>query len=522
MDLQQETEAATTKVSDAATPATKRNVLIVIVGAIVFTLLFHRQWLGLNLLFMELAVVGTLFWQKSLRMRGRNALTMTAGLLVTAVFTVLTHSIFAYVMHYITLFMFTGMLIYPETKSLLTSLGLAAYNFFEAPIAFIKALTKANVSGRSVSSLLWKSRIFSIPIVIILVFVYIYRLSNPVFDQLLNDIGNSIADAFTAVFQNVDALMIMTFLIGIVLLSGLFVRTRQQGLIDHDLAAEDALARRRNNPHINFKLNALKNEYRAGVFLLITLNAILLLVNAIDINWVWIHFDWQAQDLKQFVHEGTYLLILSILISIALVLYFFRGNLNFYKQNKWLKYLSYAWLIQNAILALSVGRRNLYYIDHFSLAYKRIGVIIFLILTLYGLATVFWKAMHGKSATYLFKVNTYSFYIILTLSSLFNWDTIIAQYNFAHADKSFLELEFMASLSDKALPYLDKSLEELKAIDVVQEEKFAFARDYMSPERYFKEIEYRKARFIIAWERTNILEWNLPEYLAYRALKAAP
>ena len=215
-----------------------------------------------------------------------------------------------------------------------------------------------------------------------------------------------------------------------------------------------------------FKFNDLKNEYKAGIFLLIVLNILILILNLIDINWVWFNFKWEGQFLKQFVHEGTYLLILSILISIGLVLFFFRENLNFYSKNRTLKYLSYVWIIQNGILTISVAIRNFYYINYFSLAYKRIGVLLFLILTLYGLYTVFNKVKNKKSNFYLFQYNFSALFILLIVSSIVNWDKVIANYNFKHANKSFLELNYLADFSDKTLPYLDKPLHELEEINI--------------------------------------------------------
>ena len=62
------------------------------------------------------------------------------------------------------------------------------------------------------------------------------------------------------------------------------------------------------------------------------MNVLLLVVNAIDINWIWFGFKpAPGFDLTQFVHEGTYVLILSILVAMGIVLWFFRRNLNFYE-----------------------------------------------------------------------------------------------------------------------------------------------------------------------------------------------
>ena len=69
-----------------------------------------------------------------------------------------------------------------------------------------------------------------------------------------------------------------------------------------------------------------------------------------DINHVWLNFQWDGQFLKEFVHDGTYILIINIIISILLVLYFFKANLNFFKKNKILKTLTYIWVGQNFFL----------------------------------------------------------------------------------------------------------------------------------------------------------------------------
>src|SRR4029078_3225426 len=128
--------------------------------------------------------------------------------------------------------------------------------------------------------------------------------------------------------------------------------------------------------------------------------------NCVDITYVWFGFTYNNDiNLSEYVHEGTGLLIFSILLAMVLLLFFFRGNLNFYKQNKWLRAGAYAWLLQNSILAVSVLFRDYYYIQHYGLAYKRIGVLIFLAMVLMGLITVFIKIQKRKTAYYLLRVN---------------------------------------------------------------------------------------------------------------------
>jgi hypothetical protein len=76
----------------------------------------------------------------------------------------------------------------------------------------------------------------------------------------------------------------------------------------------------------------------------------------------------------------------------------------------------------------------------------------------------------------------------------------------------------MAGLSDKALPYLDKSLPELNEIDRIQQEAFPFTETYMSPDAFYITIDKRKQVFKRRWKSKSFLSWNLAEFLAYQKL----
>ena len=158
-------------------------------------------------------------------------------------------------------------------------------------------------------------------------------------------------------------------------------------------------------------------------------NVLLLVVNAIDINWLWFGFvPAPGFDLTQFVHEGTYVLIFSILLAMGIVLWFFRRNLNFYQPGlPWLRWGATVWVLQNAVLAVSVGLRNYYYILHSGLAYKRIGVCFFLLLTFFGLGTVLLKIWQRRSAYSLVRLNSLAAYAVLLLLAAGNWEVWIAE-----------------------------------------------------------------------------------------------
>ena len=395
---------------------------------------------------------------------------------------------------------------------------LSAHSFYNSQLKFIRALFDFIFGESKIGSIISRARIFIIPIPIIIIFFGLYSASNPYFTEAFQNIFDLIENTLNYLIGVIDFQLVFTFLASLVLSNFIFFRVAKQNIIASDAVATDDLKRVKLISRNLFKLNNLKNEYKSAVFLTLCLNSILLVLNIIDINSVWFNFSWQGQYLKEFVHEGTYLLIISIVISILLVLRFFRGNLNFYSNNKLLKILCYLWLFQNGILAISVGVRNFWYIHYFSLASKRIAVIVFLLLTLFGLYSVFIKVLNRKSLFYITKTNTYACYIMIVFCSMFNWDNIIANYNFKNSNKAFLHFDYMVTLSDNSLPYLDKSLSELQNIEMNQKINFPFEQKYMSTTKYHEIIEHRKLKFKKKWEAKGILSWNLPEYLAYKKL----
>lgn len=500
-------------------PMKRTNSLVtVFLSAILFTVLFHKQSLGLNLFIFEALFFLWLILKGQYKFKGLYPLTIGLGFIISSAFTVINHSAYTFVIHFLIFFAFIGVLAYPYAKSLISSMGLSFTSLYQAQERFIRDMAASKIKGKSLGRYLLRLAIYIIPLIIIIVFIAIYRNSNPVFNDLLCDIALFFNVNLMAIFIGVDGTIILTLLLGVILSSFMIIRVREKMIADHDSKASILLTKPEKMVDGSVLSNALANEYRSGIFLFLILNVILMVLNVIDIHWVWFGFEWEGQYLKQFVHEGTYLLIFSILLSMALVLFYFRGSLNFYRKNKVLKYLSIFWLAQNALLAISVAVRNYWYIEYFSLAYKRIGVFIFLLMVIYGLYSILLKVQHRRSAFFLLKTNIFAVLMILLISSFVNWDNVIAKYNFNHAEESFLHLDFMARLSDKSLPYLDKSIMELKEIERIQQEKFPFTESYMDSETYIHTIKKRKLAFKDRWESTSFLSWNLTEYLAYKKM----
>lgn len=499
---------------------TKNGFLSVFTFTSLITILFYKQFFGLNLFLLEISLILFYLLSGKIDFSNKNHRWLVLGFFISGVSTVLTFSAFSIIINFLLLMVFVGTIMYPNARSLLSAWFLSIFSLFLSQEAFFDNLVKSKLKRSRVLRYIWGVRIFVLPLFVILVFIGIYSSSNPIFDDVVNHVSLAFVDVLDLMVFDIEIALVLTVFFAFLLANYFVWQKANPKIITNDQAALDDLERAEpkslDDSIITFM--SLVNELKAGVFLLLVLNALLFLLNVLDIYWVWFNFEWEGQYLKSFVHEGTYLLIVSILISIVLVLYFFRDEMNFYRKNKWLKYLSYFWIAQNVLLAISVAVRNSWYINYFALAYKRIGVFIFLALTLYGLYTVWLKVRDKKSNFFLLRKNFQAFLILLCLSSIVNWDNIIARYNFSQANDSFLHLDFLATLPYKTLPYLDKPLSELKAIEEIQADKFPFDYKYMTAEEYYEAIQLRKEKFKKKWEAKSWQSWNLPEYLAYREL----
>jgi hypothetical protein len=119
----------------------------------------------------------------------------------------------------------------------------------------------------------------------------------------------------------------------------------------------------------------------------------------------------------------------SIVCAILLILYFFRGNLNFFQGNQRIKTLTYVWIGLNVILIAFTSYKNYAYVEALGLTYKRIGVFVYLLLTLTGLVTAYIKVAEIKNFLYLARTNFATLFTFLIISATIPWNRTITWYN---------------------------------------------------------------------------------------------
>ncbi|MCB9015503.1 MAG: DUF4173 domain-containing protein [Lentimicrobiaceae bacterium] len=486
--------------------------------ALVFVYLFMHQPAGVNVLLFNVMILGGLLLAGRLNFMHRIQLLLVTGTLLSSVMVLFYGASMALAVNIISLILLAGMIASPGILLLLNGFPAFAYAVITGPFAFLKTFEHVTDQASGGRKFIRFALTIIIPLIILIVFLAIYASASPYFNRLTGNILQRIVDIFENIARFVSPAAFWLAVAGLLIaFTFLFGRPNTLFTVFGEKSGMDLL--RKRSP-FSGRFMALKTEYRSGVIMLLLLNLLIAVMNMLDVYYVWFFFEWNGQYLKQFVHEGTWLLIVSILISIMIVLYFFRANLNFFPGRKLILSLAGLWLAQNALLAVSVGVRNFWYIQHFNLAYKRIGVYAFLLLTIVGLITVFLKIQKRKSHQYLLHYNAIAAYVLLIGLGLFNWDKVIATYNVRHADKAFFHPEFMSTLSSSTLPVLQLSVSQMDIIEKAQVEKFDFYHEYMTLDYYKERVDTRCRDFIKGYPMLSWQGWNLADFRAFRELNS--
>lgn len=501
-----------------------RAVLIIaLLTAVVFDRLFYQMCLGLNLaLFTVLVVVLVVHrigWM-ALSIPARWAM---AGTVLAALMVVVHGSMIAPIMAVLGLLWFSALAHERALRSIPMAFAQSIANFVSLPMAALDGSGDL-MPQRGAARNGWRwARLIVVPMLVLALFFQLYRVGNPKFDHLtagfLDGLWEAIADFFSLLFTA----HVLFFLFGLFVSAGLIFRFAPTLVAQWEQGFGDSMRRvRLKRPHwlMPLAMNPLERERRRGIVLLALVNALLLVVNIIDIDWVWIGFTVPEDfSLKQFVHEGTYALIFSILLSIVVVLWVFRGNQNFYWRNTWLKRLAMLWVAQNGILAVSVFLRNWHYINFHGLAYKRIGVIVFLALVLVGLVTLFIKVKERRSLYYLVRVNTWAAFAMLVGLTTIDWDSFIVRVNLKHANPGEIDIDNYLAMSDKVLPLLYAN------IDLVEQqmERHRHNRvrwvEHLEPTLFRTALDMKRDRFLLRQAVQHWQEWTWADARTHAGLK---
>lgn len=430
-----------------------KNNLLFLAFIFVFHHLFWEEVLGLNLVVFSLAAIILQYLHHGVKSVTKIEILIAASYLVSAAGVLIVNTAVSQLVCIVAFVTYLGHLKLRQTSTLEGFL-----NGVYALPGWRKSLLPSPViiPGKRRPAGILYTKLAIIPLLFFIFYVVMFTGGNSIFRDWTNSTFGSMIDYIA----DISWAYFFFLLLGIVLVRWFFLKTIKP-LLNFETGSQ--LIRKKNKTLGEFTRMGLKHEYITAIMMFGLLNVLFAVVNFIDVRWVWFQFYVPADfSLKEFVHDGVGYLIVTLLISMGLIFFFFRKNLNFYPKSKLLKVLGYAWIVQNAILAISVVIRTVHYINFHGLASGRIGLMVFLSLVIFGLTSLFFKIALKKNNAYVFRVNSAFALTLFAGCSLVNWDGMIARINLNHAMANEIDVDNYLRLNPQVYPFIFENLDKVE------------------------------------------------------------
>jgi len=331
---------------------------------------------------------------------------------------------------------------------------------------FEKWLPKFNTSGMLQKTI----AIIFIPAIFIVVFFCIYTYGSDHFATLFENIE------FDFNFLDFFGLAILGFFIAFNFWNFSVERFiyKQNHYLDNTFSDKD------KSQKASFSFMTFELERTSGIITFLVLNVMLLFFIFTYNYEQFYELPKTPSQLSDETHERVVAVIFSIIMAIAVIMFYFKGAFNFDKNAGILKALAKIWVVFNAVLIFSAIAKNTEYVQQLGLTYKRLGVYAFLILSIIGLVITFMKIQKQKTNAFLFNQMVWYFYGMILVCSYFNWGGMATQYNIQHHKGNF---EFLHSLN-----YNDEMLED--AFPKEMKTKINYDRVESDKTTFFSKILY--------------------------------
>lgn len=467
----------------------KTKELLYLIAVIAFTILFYRQDAGINLiLFVSLLLTASAITNKNTRNTNRFRL-IAAGAIVSSCFVMVYASGLSIIMSIISIVILIFIQKFKNTSCLVDFIGGMSSVF-----GSLLLIITGRIYSQRLKQLLKSKhnkpvkRWYPILIVGIITFLFLslYRSISPIFDSY-----------FTQLTGNINWGWIFFTLFGMILLYPFFYPPRflrKVLLLEQNYGKTITEESIKTDTLSNLGLfSSFENERFSASLLFVILNLLLLLLNGTDIQYLFLKSKLpESITYSDYVHQGVGAVILSIILAIAVIAYYFRGRINFDPKSKYIKTLTYLWIVQNIVLIVMAAFKNQLYIDAYSLTYMRIGVYYFLAFSILGLLLTLYKIYSRKDTWFLFQSNSFGIYLALILSCAFNWNGIVTRYNLENSTE--VDYSYLNTLGFQNYPLLW----EIKYFDSKQKQEYELqltgkAEHYFLPGNIGEFLKYHES-----------------------------
>lgn len=355
-------------------------------------------------------------------------------------------------------------------------------------------LEDESVKEKMETKIMKKVFLYGVPLLLVIVFLKLYQFANPKFAEYTEFINFE--------FMNWRFIFLYAFLL--FFLYGLYLFNNFDASSDWDFNRKNEV-RKDYTDAFQVKIGT-DTEQKMAIMLLTILNILLIAFLIVDgITLFSTNTDSELTH-SETVHQGINILITSIVLVIFIVGFIYRGALNFSK-NLPIKTLTVLWLVLNLVITAFNSVKNFNYIDEWGLTHKRIGVYTYLSLCVIGLVFTLYKVLKQKSFVFLVRRVSFSFVSFLVLFSLFNWKSIIANYNLddTHFTDQKIDFYYNLGLGFEAYPALVNYFENHPNANISVREELDYKIN-----NHMDDLEFN-------WKEIPSIKWS--EYVVEKELK---
>jgi len=410
----------------------KHHLIFITVLAVV--ILFYKEYIALNLGIFGILLSILTFIQTKSEFRTKTFLT----LFVTSIFSSFAFAWFGDAVSFVAVFVSVFLLrfkgTYPKLKPflyievLLINLISFVGRVFNTEQWFEKPKEGSGFGKKLITFIL-------IPGILITIFLCIYSAGSSHFDQFFSEIKLDFS------FFDIIFLAIIGFYVGFIFWNFGVERFifKQNRYLNDDFSVLIKIQKP------TFSFLDIDSERTSGLISFSALN-ILLLVFIMTYNYEqFFEVTKSADGLSAETHERVNSVIMSIIMAILVILFYFKRGFNFDEKAKSLKISAKIWIVLNAVLVISASLKNSEYIINFGLTYKRLGVYAFLTMALIGLIFTFIKIQNKKTNAFLFNKMFWASYGLILVCSYVNWGGIITANNIKR--KNFADNYHLVSIN---------------------------------------------------------------------------
>lgn len=196
---------------------------------------------------------------------------------------------------------------------------------------------------------------------------------------------------------------------------------------------------------------------------LILFNLLFAVQTILDLTYLWGNVALPADiTYASYAHRGAYPLILTALLAAGFVLAAMRPG-GPAEHSRIIRPLVYLWVAQNVLLVASSILRLDLYVQIYLLTWWRVAAFIWMLLVMFGLLLIVARIAMNRSNYWLIGANLITLAATFYVSSLVNFDAIIANYNVSHSREATgkgvsIDIDYLRRLGPQALPAINRAI----------------------------------------------------------------